>query len=48
MFRRFEFDNLESMFGSKDDLQYQDGRGASCNTVTQNIGNMVTTYTQCS
>ena len=47
MFRRFEFDNLESMFGSKDNL-HQHGRGTSCKTVTQNIGNMVTTYTQCS
>lgn len=46
MFGGIQFDNMDSMFGFTDD-SYQ-GTGASCKTVTQKIGNVVTTYTQCS
>jgi hypothetical protein len=47
MFERFQFDHMDSMFGFKDDLHHQK-TGASCKTMTQKIGNVVTTYTQCS
>ncbi|XP_046644207.1 dnaJ homolog subfamily B member 9-like [Daphnia pulicaria] len=39
-----QFDNMDSMFGFTDDLH----QGTGCKTVTQKIGNVVTTYTQCS
>ncbi len=45
MFGGMQFDNMDSMFGFTDNLNNQ---GTGCKTVTQKIGNVVTTYTQCS
>ncbi len=52
LFGSFDFEEMDSMFaggfGSKNRDSQNSGEDQSCKTMTQKIGNIVTTYTQCS
>ena len=51
MFGGFDFEGMDSMFAGSfafAENSHSSRQGQSCKTMTQKIGNVVTTYTQCS